>query len=72
MLSQNLPPIIAYINTSKPKLVDYYFSENTKLRRRRERRKNYLGVIDGYLTKGAKALVVSELIAIFHPRDGKF
>ena len=47
------------------------FSENTKLRRRRERRKNYLEVVGRYLIKAAKALVVSELIAIFYPKDGK-
>jgi len=47
------------------------FSENTKLRRRRERRKNYLEVVGGYLTKAAKALVVSEPIAIFYPGDRK-
>jgi len=47
------------------------FSENTKLRRRRERRKNRLEVVGGYLAKAAKALVVSELIAIFYPGDGK-
>ena len=61
-----MPPVAAYINTSKPKLIDCYFSENTKLRRRRERRKNCLKVVGGYLTKAAKALVVSELIAIFY------
>jgi len=47
------------------------FSENTKLRRRRERRKNRLEVVGGHLAKAAKALVVSELIAIFYPGDGK-
>jgi len=48
------------------------FSENTKLRRRRERRKNRLEVVVGrYLAKAAKALVVSELIAIFYPGDRK-
>jgi len=48
------------------------FSENTKLRRRRERRKNRLEVVvGGYLTKAAKALVLSEPIAIFYPGDGK-
>jgi len=48
------------------------FSKNIKLRGRRERRKNYLEVgVGGYLAKAAKALVVSELIAIFHPGDGK-
>ena len=39
------------------------FSKNTKLRRRRKEKE--------YLTKAAKALVVSELIAIFYPGDGK-
>ena len=28
-------------------------------------------VVGGHLARAAKALVVSELIAIFHPRDGK-
>ena len=28
-------------------------------------------VVGGYLTRAAKALVVSKLIAIFHPGDGK-
>jgi len=32
---------------------------------------SYLGVIGGYYVRAAKALVVSELIAIFHPGDGK-
>ena len=66
-----MPPVVAYINASKPKLVNCYFSKNTKLRKRRERRKNCLKVVGGYLTKAAKALVVSKLIAIFYPRDGK-
>jgi hypothetical protein len=30
-----------------------------------------LEVVGGRLAKAAKALVVSELIAIFHPGDGK-
>ena len=61
----------AYINASKPKLVDYYLVKNTKLRRRRKRRKNYLKVVNGYFTKIAKVLVVSELIAIFYTRHRK-
>ena len=60
-----MPPIIAYTNTSKPKLVDYYLVKNTKLKRRRKRRKNR------YLIKIAKALIVSELIAIFYTGYGK-
>ena len=48
------------------------FSKNTKLRRRRERRKKSLGVVvGGHLAKAAKALVVSEPIAIFYPGDRK-
>ena len=66
-----MPPIIVYTNTSKLKLVDYYLVKNTKLRRRRKKRKNYLEVVGGYLVKAAKALIVSKLIAIFHPRDRK-
>ena len=50
-----------YLQTEACRLL---FSENTELRRRRERRKNRLRVV-GRLAKGAKALVVSELIAIF-------
>ena len=49
------------------------FSKHTKLRRRRERRKNRLEeVVSGYLAKAAKALVVSEPIAIFYAGYGKF
>ena len=47
------------------------FSKNIKLKRKRKRRNNYLEVINKYLTKAAKALVISKLIAIFHPGDGK-
>ena len=47
------------------------FSENTKLRRRKKRGKNYLKIVGGYFAKAAKALIVSKLIAIFYPRDGK-
>ena len=57
----------ARINTSKLKLIDCY----TKLRRRRERRKNYLKIVGEHFAKAAKTLVVSELIAIFYPRDEK-
>jgi hypothetical protein len=74
-----LPLIAARINASKLKLIDCYLVKNTKLRRRRERRKEkgerrkdcLEVVVGGYLAKAAKALVVSEPIAIFHPRDGK-
>ena len=61
----------ARINASEPKLIDYYLVKNTKLRRRKKRRKNYLKVVDGYFTKIAKALVVSEPIAIFYAGYGK-
>ena len=47
------------------------FSKNTKGRRRRKRGKNRLKVINRHLAKAAKVLVVSELIAIFYPRDKK-
>jgi len=30
-----------------------------------------LWLVGGYVARAAKALVVSELIVIFHPRDGK-
>ena len=61
----------ACINASKLKLVDCYLVKNTKLRRRRKRRKNYLKVVDKYFTKIAKALIVSKLIAIFYAGYGK-
>jgi hypothetical protein len=57
-----------YLHTKAYRLL---FSKNTKLRRRRKRRKNYLKVINRHLAKAAKALIVSKLIAIFYPRDGK-
>ena len=57
--------MVAYINTSKLKLVDCYLVKNTKLKKRRKRRKNK------YFVKAAKALVVSELIAIFYTKHGK-
>ena len=43
--------------------------KDTELKRRRKM--NYLGVMGEYLVRAAKALVVSEPIAIFHPGDGK-
>ena len=52
--------MVAYTNTSKLKLVDCYLVKNTKLKRRRKGRKNK------YFAKAAKALVVSEPIAIFY------
>ena len=61
----------ACINASKLKLVDCYLVKNTKLRRRRKRRKNYLKVVDRYFVKIVKALIVSELIAIFYVKYGK-
>ena len=57
--------MVVYTNTSKPKLVDCYLVKNTKLKRRRKRRKNR------YFAKAAKVLVVSELIAIFYAGHGK-
>ena len=51
---------MAYTNISKPKLVDCYLVKNTKLKRRRKRRKNK------YFAKAAKALVISKLIVIFY------
>ena len=47
------------------------FSENTKLKKRRKKGKNYLKIVGRHLAKAAKALVISKLIAIFYPRDGK-
>jgi len=50
------------------------FSKDIKLRRRRRRRrrrKKIIGAVGGYLARAAKALVVSEPIAIFYPGDGK-
>ena len=61
----------AYINTSKLKLINYYLVKNTKLKRKRKRRKNYLKVISKYFAKIAKVLVVSELITIFYTRHRK-
>jgi hypothetical protein len=57
-----------YLQTKACRLL---FSKNTKLKRRRKRGKNHLEVVSGYLTKAAKALIVSKLIAIFYPRDKK-
>ena len=57
-----------YLQTEACRLL---FSENTELRRRRERRKYRLKVVGKYLAKVTKVLVVSGLIAIFHPRDRK-
>jgi hypothetical protein len=47
--------------------------KNIKLRRRkRQRRKRrIIGVVDKYLTKAAKVLVVNKPIAIFYTRHGK-
>ena len=47
-------------------------NEDTKLEKGKEKRK--MGGVVGlykYLAKAAKALVVSEPMAIFYPRDGK-
>ena len=51
-----------YLQTKAYRLL---FSKNTKLKRKRKRRKN------GYLTKATKALVVSKPIAIFYTGHGK-
>ena len=55
-----MPLIAVCINASKLKLIDCYLVK--MLRRRRERRKNYLKVVGGYLAKAAKALVLSKPI----------
>ena len=36
-----------------------------------KKEKRIVEAVGGYLARAAKALVVSEPIAIFHPRDGK-
>ena len=55
-------PLYKYLQTKACRLL---FSKNTKLKRKRKRRTN------GHLAKAAKALIVSELIAIFHAGHGK-
>ena len=63
--------ITARTNTSKIKLKQYYIHKDTKLRRRRGRRKIIRGSIGQYVARAAKALIVSELIIIFHTRHRK-
>lgn len=63
--------ITAQINTSKMKLKRCYIHKDTKLRRRRGRRKIIKGSIGRYIARAAKALVVSKLIVIFHAKYGK-
>ena len=58
--------ITAQTNTSKKKLERCYIYKDTKLRRRRGRRKIIRGSIGGHVARAAKALVVSELVVIFH------
>ena len=46
------------------------FNKDIKLKRKR-REKESLRVVGGYLVMAAKALIVSELIAIFYAGHGK-
>ena len=59
------------MNTSKIKLKRCYIHKDTKLRRRRGKRKIIRGSIGRYVARAAKALVVSELIVIFYAGHGK-
>ena len=43
------------------------FYQDTKLKGRKKRK--YLEVVDRHLARVAKALVISRLIVIFHPRN---
>ena len=61
----------ARTSTSKTKLERCYIHKDTKLRRRRGRRKIIRGSIGRHVARAAKALVVSELIVIFHAGHGK-
>ena len=61
----------ARTNTSKTKLERCYIHKDTKLRRRRGRRKIIRCSIGRYVARAAKALVVSELIVIFYAGHGK-
>ena len=59
------------MNTSKKKLKQCYIHKDTKLRKKKERRKIIRGSIGGHIARAAKALVVSEPIVIFHAGYGK-
>ena len=61
----------ARTSTSKTKLERCYIHKDTKLRRRRGRRKIIRGSIGRHVARAAKALVVSELMVIFHAGHGK-
>ena len=53
-------------------MIGLSINKDTKLEKGKEKGK--MGGVVGlykYLTRAAKALVVSELMAIFYPRDGK-
>ena len=58
--------ITAGTNTSKTKLKQCYIHKDTKLGRRRGRRKIIRGSIGRHVARAAKALVVSEPIVIFY------
>ena len=53
------------------KLERCYIHKDTKLRRRRGRRKIIKGNIGQHVARAAKALVISKLIVIFHAGYGK-
>ena len=59
------------MNTSKTKLKQCYIHKDTKLGRRRGRKKIIKGSIGQYIARAAKALIVSKLIVIFHTRHRK-
>ena len=59
------------MNTFKIKLKQCYIHKDTKLGRRRGRRKIIKGSIGRHVVRAAKALVVSELIVIFYTGHGK-
>ena len=58
--------ITAQTNTSKTKLERCYIHKDTKLRRRRGRKKIIRGSIGRHVARAAKALVISKPIVIFH------
>ena len=63
--------ITARMNTSKTKLKQYYIHKNTKLGRRRGRRKIIKSNIGWYITRAAKALIINKPIVIFYTRYKK-
>ena len=63
--------ITAQTNTSKTKLEQCYIYKDTKLGRRRGKRKIIRGSIGRHVARAAKALVVSKPIVIFYTKHGK-